>query len=85
MQEEVEEPAHIWFSQHWWHSDCGGPLPGLDCPERVLRRTGMAVTAFLMRPGGDTWSRGLNSTDVSAWDGTPGDTLHALYNLHMVT
>ena len=23
-QEEVEEPAHRWFSQHRWYSDCGG-------------------------------------------------------------
>ena len=34
------------FSCHRWHSDCGGPLPGLDCQERVLRPAGLVFAAF---------------------------------------
>ena len=38
---------------------------------------------FWMRLGGDAF-RGLNPTDVSAWDRAPGGHLHTLYNLHTV-
>ena len=73
MQEGVEGPAQRWSSRHRWHSNCGGRLPGLDSQERCARRTGLFFTAFWVRLGGDT-SRGLNPTDVSAWDGAPGGT-----------
>ena len=81
MQEEVEEPAYRWFSQHRWHSDCGGPLPGLDCQERAYAAL-VCLYCFWVRPGGDT-SRGLNPTDVSAWDGTPGGTPYTQFTIYI--
>ena len=83
MQEEVEEPAYRWFSQHRWHSDCGGPLPGLDCQERVLRRTGLSLLLL-----GATWWRHVQGTKPNGRErmgrNPGGDTLHTIYNLHTV-
>ena len=44
----------------------------------------VVLNCFWVRPGGDT-SRGLNPTDVSAWDGALGGTPYTHFNLHTVT
>lgn len=82
MQEGVEGPAQRWSSRHRWHSNCGGRLPGLDSQERCVCRTGLFFTAFWVRLGGDT-SRGLNPTDVSAWDGAPGGTHNTHFTIYI--
>ena len=42
----------------------------------------VVLYCFWVRPGGDT-SRGLNPTDVSAWDGTPGGTPYTQFTIYI--
>ena len=42
----------------------------------------VCLYCFWVRPGGDT-SRGLNPTDVSAWDGTPGGHPYTHFTIYI--
>ena len=78
--------AHVYGCKRGWRSlpndgppDIGGILIAEANSQAVTARSVCAtphwfvLCCFWMQLGGDT-SRGLNPTDVSAWDGAPGGT-----------